>query len=446
MLTTASVEGLLGEFDHTIELEADWQFAIAYGLNGVGMTRFLELINAVVNLDYNRLAASWFSSLKLTDDAGRSLLVSKVETVQSDEALEEDVAESVVYQLSDARSEELIYWPAPVEDDIAIRRRVARLSPYVPVPGVADLWRDPSDGELMEWGELRRRYGAPRSRRFVHAGPPPELQDFLEKNTTYLIETQRLTNIPIPTNRHRPDLQSSPQWNVDAYAGDLKQRIERSLADNSLASQRLDRSFPKRIIDQHVEDALTEEAIRREYQSQDERRERLVGIGLTSAGMDVPLSERELAPWQRAVLTTYLKDNAEKLSTFDDLLRRITLLEELVNARFLRKRIVINADDGLTVESLTTGHKVPPSGLSTGEQHELVLMYNLLFRVKPGALVLIDEPEISLHVTWQKNFIADVSRVAELRGFRFVVATHSPQIIGSWWSRTRELGPREDED
>lgn len=444
MLTTASVKGLLGEFDHTIKLEADWQFAIAYGLNGVGKTRFLELINAVVNLNYDRLAASWFTTLKLTDDTGSSLFVSKIETIQSEEALDEDVSGSIVYQFSDANRNESIEWAAPVADDIAIRKRVARLSPYVPVPGVAELWRDPSDGELIEWGELRRRYGAPRNRRLVHAGPPAELQAFLDRNTTYLIETQRLTTIPIPSNRHRPDVQSSPQWNVDAYAGDLKQRIERSLADNSLASQRLDRSFPKRIIDQHVEDALTEEAIRSEYQSQDERRERLVGIGLTSAGMDVPLPDRALAPWQRAVLTTYLKDNAEKLSTFDDLLRRITLLEELVNARFLRKRIVINADNGLTVESLTTGHTLPPSGLSTGEQHELVLMYNLLFRVKPGALVLIDEPEISLHVTWQKNFIADVSRVAELRGFRFVVATHSPQIIGAWWSRTKELGPRED--
>jgi predicted ATP-binding protein involved in virulence len=93
--------------------------------------------------------------------------------------------------------------------------------------------------------------------------------------------------------------------------------------------------------------------------------------------------------------------------------------------------------------STSTGHDIPVSGLSTGEQHELVLLYNLLFRVEAGTLVLIDEPEISLHVTWQKTFIDDVLRVAELSKFRFVVATHSPQIIGSWWSRTVELGPGE---
>lgn len=114
MLTTASVKGLLGEFDHTIKLEADWQFAIAYGLNGVGKTRFLELINAVVNLNYDRLAASWFTTLKLTDDTGSSLFVSKIETIQSEEVLDEDVSGSIVYQFSDANRNESIEWaPRP---------------------------------------------------------------------------------------------------------------------------------------------------------------------------------------------------------------------------------------------------------------------------------------------------------------------------------------------
>ena len=70
--------------------------------------------------------------------------------------------------------------------------------------------------------------------------------------------------------------------------------------------------------------------------------------------------------------------------------------------------------------------------LSSGEQHELVLLYDLLFNVQPGALVLIDEPEISLHVSWQKRFIEDLQRISRLVKFRSVVATHSPQIAGKW--------------
>ena len=68
-------------------------------------------------------------------------------------------------------------------------------------------------------------------------------------------------------------------------------------------------------------------------------------------------------------------------------------------------------------------------------------MYGLLFSVEEGALVLIDEPEISLHVSWQLNFVSDVERIARLGNFQFVVATHSPQIINTWWSSAKQLGP-----
>ena len=68
-------------------------------------------------------------------------------------------------------------------------------------------------------------------------------------------------------------------------------------------------------------------------------------------------------------------------------------------------------------------------------------MIDLLFNVPKGAIVLIDEPEISLHVAWQILFISDVKQIAELVGFKFIVATHSPQIINDQWNRARRLGP-----
>ena len=77
--------------------------------------------------------------------------------------------------------------------------------------------------------------------------------------------------------------------------------------------------------------------------------------------------------------------------------------------------------------------------LSSGEQHELVLIYGLLFIVEEGSIILIDEPELSLHVTWQKNFITDIQKIQELKKLRVVIATHSPQIIHDKWDLVEEL-------
>ncbi|MDR2170050.1 MAG: AAA family ATPase [Planctomycetaceae bacterium] len=80
------------------------------------------------------------------------------------------------------------------------------------------------------------------------------------------------------------------------------------------------------------------------------------------------------------------------------------------------------------------------SDLSSGEQHEIVLLFDLLFQAASDTLVLIDEPEISLHIVWQKAFLADMLRIIKLRKISVLVATHSPQIVNDNWENIIDLG------
>lgn len=67
---------------------------------------------------------------------------------------------------------------------------------------------------------------------------------------------------------------------------------------------------------------------------------------------------------------------------------------------------------------------------SSGEQCLLVLILGIAGHITDGALILIDEPEISLHPRWQEEFmILLTTSFAGYRGCQFVVATHSPQVI-----------------
>ena len=77
--------------------------------------------------------------------------------------------------------------------------------------------------------------------------------------------------------------------------------------------------------------------------------------------------------------------------------------------------------------------------LSSGEQHEVVLLYELIFNVKPDILVLIDEPEISLHITWQKEFLNDLLRIIKIQNIQVLIATHSPSIINDRWDLVYNL-------
>jgi predicted ATP-binding protein involved in virulence len=152
----------------------------------------------------------------------------------------------------------------------------------------------------------------------------------------------------------------------------------------------------------------------------------------------VELPERKLNDTELRVMKTYLDDVVQKLSVFDAVLDRVDLLTSVLNEKLLFKTFRVSRDQGFVFIS-DEGREIPLAGLSSGEQHELVLLYDLLFNVPTGSLVMIDEPEISLHVSWQRRFMADMQRIANIGRLRFVVATHSPQIVDEWWPYTVEL-------
>ena len=130
---------------------------------------------------------------------------------------------------------------------------------------------------------------------------------------------------------------------------------------------------------------------------------------------------------QRSVMTLYVQDTEKKLGVLDDLAARVELLRDNVNGKFLHKSIKIDRETGFTA----IGHgnvTLALESLSSGEQHELVLLYDLLFRVRPDTLVLIDEPELSLHVAWQKQFLPDLLKIVQAAHFDAVIATHSPSL------------------
>ena len=137
------------------------------------------------------------------------------------------------------------------------------------------------------------------------------------------------------------------------------------------------------------------------------------------------------------MLSVYADDTRSKLSSLSTLLARIQLFKELISQRFVSK-IVSVSKQGFEVNY--HNKKVPLEKLSSGEQHQLVLFFELLFELKENALILIDEPELSLHVAWQKKFISDLKKIIALNRFDVILATHSPQLIGRWNNLVVELG------
>ncbi len=185
---------------------------------------------------------------------------------------------------------------------------------------------------------------------------------------------------------------------------------------------------------------VTEDELLERLEKLEKKRSRLMAVGLLDqeTRATIPIgSDRGIAPNTKAVLAVYAEDTEQKLGIFDELAQKIDLLTTIIDNRFLYKTMTISKEKGL-VFTTKNGTVLPLENLSSGEQHELVLFYELLFRVIPGSLILIDEPELSLHVVWQEQFLKDVQQVTQLTDIDIILATHSPDIISddgiSWLS------------
>jgi predicted ATPase len=218
----------------------------------------------------------------------------------------------------------------------------------------------------------------------------------------------------------------------------LKDIISRELNVYATLSQSLDRSFPKRVIQYTT--PLPPEHLKAHLEELDRRRSELMEAGILDTETDDPvaLPEGPLEDAIARVLSVYADDNSRKLSSLAELLAKIKLFKELIDQRFITKDVRITKQNG--IEVAYGDHKVPIEGLSSGEQHQLVLFFELLFEIKQNSLILIDEPELSLHVAWQKKFIGDLMKIIDLNKFDVMLATHSPQLIGRWNSLVVELG------
>jgi predicted ATP-binding protein involved in virulence len=69
------------------------------------------------------------------------------------------------------------------------------------------------------------------------------------------------------------------------------------------------------------------------------------------------------------------------------------------------------------------------AGLSSGERQLFVILTHLAFneRARAANVLIIDEPELSLHVRWQEMFVRAMQETGE--DLQLILATHSPSII-----------------
>ena len=104
------------------------------------------------------------------------------------------------------------------------------------------------------------------------------------------------------------------------------------------------------------------------------------------------------------------------------------------------KQLSFSDSDILTVE-LPNGQTTSAANLSSGELQLLTLFTFLYFRYERQHefTIIIDEPELSLHLAWQSKYLESITNANPQA--QFVVATHSPEVAGPFEDRIIDISP-----
>ncbi len=403
-IKSVTVKGLFNQFDHHIDFNQEERITILHGINGVGKTTLLRMINSLFNFRIYNFNEIPFTSFIIELSNGNHIRVEKKHH-KTRNALDIFInKERINFQNLDIESLiKRLPWISKIDDDVFYDRRTE---------------------EPLSLEEVMEQYGDRLPSKDVKN---LELIERLEHMSVQLIETSRLFRTVKREELHRR--KEIITHTVKIYAAELQQRIKSTMAEYAKKTQELEQTFPFRLLE--VSERYTYEQLKEHIVALQDKRNDLRAIGLLpttdSAALDAS-SIDSLETHHAAVMNLYVKDSEEKLTVLECLSEKIKLLLKIINSKFQGKELRIDEKKGFII--IGKGGEIDPALLSSGEQHELVMFYDLIFKVEPNTLVMIDEPELSLHVTWQNKFIDELKEIVAHSKFDVLIATHSPTIVG----------------
>lgn len=226
---------------------------------------------------------------------------------------------------------------------------------------------------------------------------------------------------------------------IEKLPNKLKDKMNKVSSEYSSKANILDSTYPNRLFE--TENGISEKEYMQKTEDLDKKFEKLNKYNISDIEKaKVPLRFKDE---HSKALKIYFEDFEEKYKVFEEFVAELELFTDIINSRLKFKEVEISREKGVAVYKKGNGgekEELNLNQLSSGEKQEIILFYELIFESEKNIHLLIDEPEISLHIEWQLRFLEDLLKIVELKSFKVTVATHSPQIINNHWDIQIDLG------
>lgn len=443
------IKGLHGAYDYNVKFNDDLTFI--YGENGCGKTTILDIVSSIVTGKIYNLFNYRFRSITLFFREGKKGRLNHVSIKSSSDSYEmsidvpqmqETIEDTRKHGEPIARDDDQISYDRRFISRYEIPRFLREAFNYIYLP----LSRNSQDGiDISEQMAFYRR------RAMLYAEKDLVNKNYLNYSLRYVEEIIRTgymrissaensINAQFRSNIFTSSLKVTSEYDSTRLLTSIKSKetiesIEHSQAEyirilksigewNEDTSKRVDVFFKKY------------KAAYKEAQGKD-------GDGHYRVTIEFLLMNLEFNRINEiAALAQKIETEKERIRT------PITSFLSTVNSFFAisedKKHIGISDEGKIFVEAENPSRKLSLYNLSSGEKQIIIIFACLIFGLPSGksGIYIIDEPEASLHLAWQKKFVEAIQSVNN--SIQLIFATHSPEIIGRFSDHAYRLQKKVD--
>jgi predicted ATPase len=407
MIKTVTVTGLAGR-QEPIHIDLNPDINIFFGENGTGKTGLLKILHSALDMQAMPLISVAFeqATVEVDTDAGRTDTRTFSRPEEFDLLLRELPGRNLAGTLDELLRSREMNWHVASEEGNA-KRPSARSIP-TKRPAVRHL-----QTRLVPGNDVRPMGGRARARYMVPHGylPITRLTNDLSRPPRYHY-SERLEEFDLD------DVFSNAlqdRWKT--YTNRVLSEV-RAAQEDALAQVLEVVLTPTGAEEPDMDEIDTDQA----YQRVSSFLGRQKSIRRPSFNIDFG-REYKNDPKLRRVVN--LIDQVE--GRIEEIMKTRSALQDLVTELMGRNKSVYFTDEAINVE-LTSQQRISLARLSSGEKQ---LLRILVESTMAGPhVMIIDEPELSMHIDWQRRLLSAMRTVNPES--QIIVATHSPEIMAEY--------------
>jgi len=131
------------------------------------------------------------------------------------------------------------------------------------------------------------------------------------------------------------------------------------------------------------------------------------------------------------ILEPYVAGLRGRLNSLKDIQEVIELFVNQLNEYFANKEIKYHLAKGFNISDKEFGGKIELPMLSSGEKQLLLLFCSVITNSDNASVFIIDEPEISLNIKWQRKLVQTLLDFSKNKNVQFIFASHSIELLTS---------------